>query len=160
MTRKWWSFFVLQVCRVIDVKHIHTATITQYSTQQLSRVTLYVKITWPRAWPFVSFVLMTQKRWSFFLFCRFLESGMSKIYNSTQQLSRVSLYVKVTWPRAWPFVSLVLMTQERWFFCRFLGSGMSNMHSYLVRYIYLKNLTPIKIHRSGFSGTCDEKGHA
>ena len=35
---------------------------------------------------------------------------------------------------------------------------MSNIHLYLVRYIYLKNLTPIKIHRSGFSGTSDEKG--
>ena len=102
------------------------------STQQLSRVTLYVKVTWPWAWPFVSLVLMTQERWSFVLFCRLLGSEMSKIYNFTQQLSRVTLYVKVTWPWAWPFVSLVLMTQERWsffVFCRFLGSGMSQIYN-------------------------------
>ena len=46
--------------------------------------------------PFVSLVLMTQrKNGDLFLFCRFLGSGMSTTYNSTQQLSRVTLYVKV-----------------------------------------------------------------
>ena len=41
----------------------------------------------------------------FCLFCRFLGSGMSKIYNSTHHLSRVILYVKVTWPWAWLCIS-------------------------------------------------------
>ena len=46
------------------------------------------------------------ERWIFF-FCTFFGSRISNEYKSTLLLSSVTLYVKVTWPWAWPFLTLL-----------------------------------------------------
>ena len=38
-------------------------------------MTLYVKVTWPWAWPFLTLVLVTLERWSFFCFAGFWGRG-------------------------------------------------------------------------------------
>ena len=80
-----------------------------------------------------SYLLLNDVRMKiYFLFGRFLESKMSKIYNYTQQLSRVTLSVEVTWPWAWPLVSLVLITRERWSFSCFAGFQGQGFQKYII----------------------------
>ena len=66
--------------------HVNFAYGTQMDENphcSFSSVTLCVKVTWPWAWPFLTLVLVTLERWSFFLFRRFLGSRMSNKYKST-----------------------------------------------------------------------------
>ena len=167
MTQERWSFFfVLQVFWVMGVKNVyfHTVNILRDLVRQEGHVTTSVT--------FRISCSIDARTMIFFLFCRFLGSGMSKIYIPTQQLSRVTLYGHVTmsvtfsischvtrW--AWPFIYLVLMTQERWsFFILQVCMVRDVKNSFIFSSIYLKNFTPIKNHRSDFSGTTDENGHA
>ena len=125
-------FFVLQVFRVRDVKnlYLHTVTITRDFVRQghvTTSVTYRISCS-NDARTMIFFVLQV-----------FRVRDVKNLYFHTVTITRDFVRQGHVTTSMTFRISCSNDARTMIFFCRFLGSGMSNIHSYLVRYIYLKN---------------------